>query len=196
METVFQTLQVTPLDVRVPERTKALVQCQAIILQIEASQALDSVRDVENPTFQFSHKSLARLKGLLTLIKDSTNKRISDLQYSDTELVIICGLCFTLTEVARMKDGMWGEVIRQAQLSTARLARHFAHNAQIANVINTSPNNEFKQSQYYIILIYNLANHAQSLRSYRTTTVYLVNFITSSSTMYTTSTILPQICLS
>jgi hypothetical protein len=159
METVFQALQVTPLDVRVPERTKALVQCQAIILQIEASQHLDSVRDVGNPTFQFSKKSLARLKGLLdTFIRGSTNKRISDLQDSDTELIIICGLCFTLTDVSRMKDGLWGEVIRQAQLSTARLAPHLAHNAQIASVINTSSNNEFKQSQYYIIIIYDLAN--------------------------------------
>ncbi|KAF5631357.1 uncharacterized protein FTJAE_7919 [Fusarium tjaetaba] len=116
------------------------------ILQIEASEVLNSVHNAES-TQKFSSKSLQRLKTLLSsFIKGVASERIRDLEDSDPELVIVYGLCMTTREIDRMKDELWNEVKRQARLVASHLARYLALNAQIAHTINISSNTKFQKA--------------------------------------------------
>ncbi|KAF5533758.1 hypothetical protein FPHYL_13563 [Fusarium phyllophilum] len=146
METTIPTLKANPQSLSPSERSSALAQCHAAILQIEASEVLDSVHNAES-TEKFSSKSLQRLKTLLSsFIKGVASERIKDLEDSDPELVIVYGLCMTTREIDRMKDELWNEVKRQARLVASHLARYLALNAQIAHTINSSSNTKFQKA--------------------------------------------------
>ncbi|KAF5962407.1 hypothetical protein FBULB1_14201 [Fusarium bulbicola] len=148
METTIPTLKANPQSLTPSERSSALAQCHAAILQIEASEVLDSVQNAEFIE-KFSSKSLQRLKTLLnSFIKGVASERIRDLEDSNPELVIVYGLCMTTREIDRMKDELWNEVKRQGRSVASHLARYLALNAQIAQTINSSSNTKFQKGQH------------------------------------------------